>query len=263
MANGESKVYPSKIIRVGALLPDTKLMLANWNSEADVPTNLRQIQETNLFGKASRARVKAMLTIFKQRYLSDTYVLSALHILVQQGVSAEVLDRILYFLTLQDDLLLHDVVLNVFAPMVESGRQDVTVRDVDDWIKEQIAAGKTQRQWNDETRFRVSQGVMATMRDFGVLEGVVNKRIASMHLPTLAFCFIAFLLNRKQRSGEQLLNDPEWQLFFLQPQTVERFFLEAHQERLLTYYAAGRVIRIEFPTDSIEEYAHALAQRTH
>ena len=70
--------YSSKIIRAGALLPDTKLLLAHWNLSDDVEANLRRIQQENLFGKASRSRIAEILAIFKQRYLGDPQVLAAL-----------------------------------------------------------------------------------------------------------------------------------------------------------------------------------------
>jgi hypothetical protein len=41
---------------------------------------------------------------------------------------------------------------------------------------------------------------------------------------------------------------------------VERFFIEAHQQHLLAYYAAGSVIRIEFPVETLKEYAHVLLE---
>jgi hypothetical protein len=44
---------------------------------------------------------------------------------------------------------------------------------------------------------------------------------------------------------------------------VERFYLEAHQRKLLSYLAAGSVIRIEFPGVTLEDYARELAQRAH
>src|SRR6266568_9571032 len=78
--------YSSKIIRAGALLPDTKLLLAHWNLSDDVKANLRCIQQENLFGKASRSRVAEILAIFKQRYLGNPQVLAALVTLVQADV---------------------------------------------------------------------------------------------------------------------------------------------------------------------------------
>jgi len=256
-------MYTSRIIKASALLPDTKLLLSNWNINQDVKANLLRVRQANIFGKASRSRIEDILRIFQHRYLSDPPLLRALVILVQQNFRDEGLDRILYFQTLRADRLLLDVVTQVLAPRAQSGQQEITVHDIEEWIGEQIAAGKTIRAWNDETANRVAQGIMATLRDFGLLQGVINKRIVPIYLPTTAFSFIAFQLSVTHRSGDKLLHAPEWNAFLLHRETVERLFLEAHQERLLEYYAAGRVIRIEFPATSIEEYAHALTQRTY
>ncbi len=255
--------YSSKIIRAGALLPDTKLLLAHWDLATDVQTNVRRIQQENLFGKASRSRVSEILAIFKQRYLGDPQVLAALVAYVQADMPATMLDPILYFLTVQADPLLYAVVTEVLVPLAGRGQPEVQVADIERWLREQVAGGKTQGAWSAETMGRVARGIMSTLRDFGVLQGQVKKRLAPLYLPVTSFAFIAFLLSRTQRSGDRLLHDPSWQVFFLSDQAVEHLFFEAHQEQLLEYHAAGRVIRIEFPTATLEEYAHALARRAH
>jgi len=174
-----NKRYSSKIIKAGALLPDTKLLLETWDTDSDVESNLERVREENLLGKSSRSRVEDVLRVFRQRNLEDPEMLRAL----------------------------------------------------------------------------------ATLRDFGVLEGSVKKRIAYVYLPVDAFAFIAFQLMREGLSGERLVHDSEWRLFFLPQGGAERFFLEAHQEGILEYYAAGRVVRIDFPVKDLEDYAGFLAQR--
>ena len=255
--------YSSKIIKAGALLPDTKLLLAHWDLSTDVEANLRRIQQENLFGKASRSRVADVLAIFKQRYLGDPQTLAALVTLAQADKPASMLDPILYFLAAQADPLLYAVVTEVLAPLIGRGQPEIYVTDIEDWLRKQITEGKTQGTWTGVTTNRAARSILATLRDFGVLRGQVKKRLASLYLPVTSFAFIAFLLSRAQRSGDRLLHDPAWQMFFLSAQAVEHYFLEAHQEQLLEYHAAGRVIRIEFPTPTLEEYAHALARRTH
>jgi hypothetical protein len=255
--------YSSKIIKAGALLPDTRLLLAHWDLTEGVSTNLLRFQQTNLLGKASRSRATDILAIFRQRYLADRQELAALVTLVQADVSPAVLVPILYFLTLQADPLLRDVVEQVLTPMLGRGDTQVHTAEVVRWLGEQARAGRTQGAWSEPTQVRIAQGILATLRDFGVLHGKVNKRVATLYLPVPSFAFLAFLLNKKQRSGERLLHHPAWRVFFLAEPAVERLFLEAHQERLLEYHAAGRVIRIEFPAERLEEYAHALTQRPH
>jgi hypothetical protein len=252
--------YSSKIIKAGALLPDTKLLLENWDENADVETNLERIKQDNLLGKASRSRVEDILLVFRQRYLQNPEVLRALVALVKGGMPAESLDRILYFQATKSDLLLHDLVTEVLADWSTRSDREVRTWEVQNWVEEQVKAGKTERPWSFEVQRRVVQGLLATLRDFGILEGSVRKRITYVFLPLDAFAFIAFQLGRDGRSGEHLVHDPEWRLFFLPEGATERFFLEAHQEGLLEYYAAGRVVRVDFPAGDLEEYGIFLTQ---
>jgi hypothetical protein len=253
--------YTSRIIKAGALLPDTKLLLTNWDEDLDVQANLDRVRRENLFGKTSRARVEDILLVFRQRYLKDLEILKALVVMAGSRIPSEVLDRILYFQAVRSDPLLHDLVTEVLVDWSTRSDREVSTREVQNWVNEQVEAGNTEGSWSFEVQRRVVQGLLATLRDFGILEGSVKKRIAYFYLPLDAFAFIAFQLVREGRSGERLLNDPEWKLFFLPQGGAERFFLEAHQESLLEYYAAGRVVRIDFPAKDLEEYAGVLTQR--
>jgi hypothetical protein len=261
MMTTETTRYSSKIIKAGALLADTKALLAFWEPAASVGANLDRFRRENLFGKASRSRIEDILAIFKQRYLDDPDILPALLALSHGRMPAASFDRILYYLTLRNDALLHDVVVDLVVPMYERGQQEITVGDVARWVQQQVLSGQSERAWGANTIERVAQGVMATLRDFGVLQGIIHKRITPPFLPVEAFSFIALLRYRALQAGERLLRDEEWRVFFLPDLAVERSFAAAHQEHLLEFHAAGRVIRIEFPTMSLEEYARALTQR--
>lgn len=261
MSDGDTILYSSKIIRAGALLPDAKTILAHWDETVDTKTNLRRIQMENLLGKASRSRVEEILVAMRQRYLAAPDLAAGLAVLAKAGMPASFLDPVLYFLAAQADPLIRGAVIEVLVLLATQGRREILANEMLAWVMRQVAEGRTQGQWSDSTVRRVVQGLMSTLRDFGVLQGAVKKQLAPMYLPPAAFAFIAFLLHRQNPAGDRLLHSPEWQLFFLTPQGVERRFLEAHQERLLEYHAAGRVIRVEFPVQTVEGYAHALAQR--
>jgi len=259
----EDKIYSSRIIKASALLTDTKTLLSHWDASFSVQENLDRVRRENIFGKASRSRVEDILIIFRQRYLVSETVTKSLVALVHGHFMTEGLERILYFYATQSDRLLHDIVTEILAPFRQSGKIDVTVQDIQSVILKWMNEGKTIGQWSDETVLRVTRGLLSTLRDFSVLEGIVHKHLAPIYLPVEAFSYLAFYLQQQQPSGELLLHHPEWRLFFLTHHGVEHFFLEAHQRRLLEYHAAGSVIRVTFPTTSIEEYAHALTQRTY
>ncbi len=62
------------------------------------------------------------------------------------------------------------------------------------------------------------------LRDFGILQGAVQKHLTPVYLPEEAFAYLALYLYQRQPSDEKLLGDPEWQIFFLSRQVVEQFF---------------------------------------
>jgi len=258
-----SPPYTSRIIKAGALLDDTKTLLSHWDATASVPANLDRIRRENVFGKASRSRVEDILAIFRQRYLTEAEVTKALVVLVKNRLPAASLDRVLYFHAARADRLLHDTVTEVLMPKQAQGITEIDLGELQRAVGKWVESGLTTRAWSENTTVRVAQGLLATLRDFGVLQGAINKRIAPAYLPVTAFAYIAFYLKQHQPSGAKLLEHPDWRLFFLNREGVERFFFEANQHGLLEYHAAGTVTRLTFPASTLEEYANVLAEKSH
>ena len=255
--------YSSKIIKAGALLADTKTLVSRWDAKETVPENLRRFRQENVFGKASRSRVEDILAVFRQRYLGDEEVIKALRVLVQKRLPSASFDRILYFHAAQSDRLLHDAVVEWLFPLQGRGVSDIDVDEARRLLSRWVTEGKTTADWSEDTTRRVAQGLFSTLRDFGVLQGIVRKRIAPAHLTVTAFAYVMFYLKQHQPSGARLIEHPNWRLFFLSREGVEHLLFEGHQQGLLEYHAAGSVTRLSFPASTLEEYAHVLADRAH
>lgn len=256
-----SPLYSSKIIKAGALLGDTKTLLSHWDTTSSAAENISRVQSENVFGKASRSRVEDILAIFRQRYLVEESVTQALVTLVRNRFPSAALDRLLYFHSARADRLLHDAVTELLVPMRAQGVVDVNVRNFQRCLMRWVEEGKTTAHWSEQTVVRISQGLLSALRDFGILQGAVNKKIGAAFLPTEAFAYLAFYMKQQQPSGVRLIESPEWRLFFLPMEGVERFLFEAHQRQFLEYHVAGSVTRLTFPADTLEEYARVLTQR--
>jgi hypothetical protein len=243
------------------LIGDTKTLLSHWDVDASTEKNIDRAQRDNVFGKASRSRVEDILAIFRQRYLNEKPVTKALVTLVLGKFPTPALERLLYFHSARADRLLHDAVTEILLPMQERGLVDVNVRDFERPLANWVDEGKTQGPWSAPTITRIAQGLLSTLRDFGVLQGAVNKKIAPAYFPIESFAYTVFYLRQHQASGAKLIQSPDWKLFFLRREGVERFLFEAHQRDLLECHVAGSVTRLTFPAETLEEYANVLAQR--
>ena len=241
-------------------MDDTKTLLEFWDEAASVEENFSRIREQNIFGKSSRSRIEDELKIFHQRYFVDPEVASALVRLVKNNVTNEVLHPILFYFSAKADNLLYDTA-RILESYAMRGQKSITVDEIKREISKFVDDRKTTTRWSENTITEVTRHLMATLRDFGLLEGGANKRVASFYLPNQAFAFIALYLYNEGNPGEKLVNHPDWGLFFLNSRLVERFFLECHQEGLSNYHGAGSVIRIDFPTLSLTEYADVVARK--
>lgn len=255
-------IYTSRIIKASALIADTRVLLSEWDLSQSVDENLERARRQNIFGKTSRKRVEDILLIFRQRYFDDPDVGTMLVTLVQNSAPGQWIDSLLYFFSAQNDRTLQDLVIEVVYPRHLAGYVDLPKEHIIRALRDWVAEGKTSSPWGERTIDRVARGLMATLRDFGVLQGAANKSISPIFLPTPPFALIARWLEQRERSGNLVLNSNDWKIFFLPVQGVERFFIEAHQEHLLSYQAAGSVVRIDFPAETLTEYAHVLLERT-
>jgi hypothetical protein len=253
---GVNPRYSSKIIKAGALLVDSKTFLQAYDESLSVEENLRRLRAANVFGKASRKRVAEILPIFRQRFCDEAALARPLRKLARRPAPDDVLDRVLYFHAARQDPLLCDLACGFVFERSRGSDPLIRPEEASTFIRGLLARHK--QVWGVETLSRVTQGLLSTLRDFRVLTGAVRKRIAPTHLPVEAFAYVAFALWQGGASGLRLVQHADWKIFLLTPQEVERLFLEAQQHRYLTFQAAGKVVRIDFLTPTLEDLVDVL-----
>lgn len=74
MKSSKVQNYSSKILKSGAILSETKILLAGWDDSTSIQDNFDHFHQRNILGKASRSRVEDILQIFRQRYLNEVQV---------------------------------------------------------------------------------------------------------------------------------------------------------------------------------------------
>ena len=174
-------------------------------------------------------------------------------------VPVEILRPVYFWITARSEPLLCDFTSEEI--LSKNRNQDLSVRvdETAQWVRKRLL--EQHQAWTDTVTTKVSRGLLAALRDFGILVGTANKRIAPVYLPVESFAYLAFILHGLGNSGERLIRHTDWKLFLMESPVVERLFLEAHQHRLLHYEAAGKIYRIDFSARNAEEMADAVAGR--
>jgi hypothetical protein len=218
----------------------------------------------NLLGKRTRARVADTLRYaFLPRFVhgQPPQAWKIVRALEDRNLPVEVLRPVYYWITARSERLLDHFVCTELFQRYKSQVQSIKTAEVYSWITAQLApCGKL---WSHTVTTRVAQGVLATLRDFCILEGTAKKRIAPVYLPVESFAYIAFALGQEGSSGSHLVQHHDWSLFLLSPPVAEHMFLEADRHGLLRFQAAGKIMRVDFPAHSFEEMADVIAARAH
>lgn len=255
--------YNSRLQKGGALLEDMRLLVRSWQDGCEKKQADAVVVE-NLLGKRTRARARdTFRRAFLPRFVNGCprEAWKIVRELEDRNVPIEILRPIYYWITARNERLLHDFVCSELLRRSERQEQRITTNDVSAWLRAQLTArGKA---WSEAVTTKVARGMLASLRDFGILEGAVKKKIAPVYVPIESFTYIAFAIDREGSTGSGLVNHRDWALFLFSPPVVELMFLEADRHGLLRYHAAGKIVRIDFPTSTYKEMADAIAARTY
>lgn len=250
-------IYTTRLQKGGALLDDMRQLVRLWK---DAPTSgLRESAlRNNILNKATRVRLADVYRrTFVPRFVEGPIPSAWKLVRPLEDVEAQVniVRPVYYWISAKAEPLLADFCREFILPRQAIVRAGIGTQEVRSWLNEKGCP------WTPIVATKVARGLLAALRDFGILEGRVRKRLAGFLLPIGAFAYLARCFRETGAVSRSLLLHRDWELFLLKPDDVERLFLQGDQERLLEYHAAGSTVSISFPGNSLEEYARVVTQR--
>jgi hypothetical protein len=249
--------YTANIQKGGALLEDSRRLIEAWNTAESAEDNLERIASANLLGKATRRRLDdVLMRVLRPRLISPgPQVMLAMKQLLGHD---RALTEALYFEATTDDELLADFSQGPLHEWYEAGRTGVAIDDVTHWLSDQAGAGRAP-EWSPTVRTKVARGLLAALRDFGVLEGVVHKVFAPPRMTLAGFCYVAFRLHETGGSSRSIAESPVWRRWLLGREHVADLFNQASRAEVLTYGSVGSAVRIDWHVERLEEAVRVAA----
>jgi hypothetical protein len=251
------RTFTSNIQKGGALLDDARRVVEVWDLEQDVSANLSRISDQNLLAKPSRARADdVLLRVLRPRLVEPgPQVIAALKQLLP---SPRGFVDAYYFEATRGDALLAAFAEGPLYEWWERGRIGVDVESVSTWLAELAARDQTPP-WTETIRTKVARGLLAALRDFGILSGAVRKEFAPPSISIAGFGYVAFRLHEDGASSRALFASPVWRRWLLDTARVTELFHEAERQGLWRYSAAGSAVRLDWLQDTLTEAVGAVA----
>ena len=249
--------YTVNIQKGGALLEDSRRLIEAWDLEASPDENLERIASANLLGKATRRRLDdVLMRILRPRLVAPgPQVMAAMKQLLGHD---RALTEALYFEASTDDALLAAFSEGPLYDWYDAGRTGVGIEDVTNWLADEAANGRAP-EWSPTVRTKVSRGLLAALRDFGILQGSVRKTFDSPRMTLAGFCYVAYRLHETGSSSRRIAESPVWRRWLLESAHVADLFAQASRADVLSYGSVGSSVRIDWHVHRLEEAVRVAA----
>jgi len=250
----------SRLQKGGALLDDMRRLVAAWSADSASEDASAFVMRT--LGKPSLARAHdTYIRAFRPRFLNGNpaQAWKLARALEDADADPDTVKAFYFWITARAEKVLYLYATEELMEARSSSQCQIKVEDAMRWLRDHLRAND--KKWTPTVTRKVARGMLAALRDFGVLQGVVVKSISPRHCPLGAFAMITFCLHEMGYSGRSLLDHPDWRLFLFDTRDVERALLECDQKGWLGFQAAGAICRIDLPSIQFKEYVRVVLGR--
>lgn len=250
--------FTSNIMKVGAHLDDTKVLVEVWRPDLSDEENVQRIVDGNLLGLPSQSRAHdVMARALRPRFIApQAGIVQALAAVV--SASDAFRDACYYELTRVDALVaaFAEEQLNGWW---DEGRVAVETADARTWV-DKLVVDQRVPDWSANIRDRVARGMMAALRDLGRLTGPRSspkKQIARPGISVGGFAYVAYRLHQQGESSRGMLDSTVWRRWLLDRERVDELMHRLASLGIVFYSVAGSTLRVDWRVDSLEEVARA------
>ena len=247
----------SNIQKGGALLDDCRRVVEAWDNDRTPDENLARIADENVLAKTSRARTHDVLVrVIRPRLVAPgRHVIPALKGLL---TDPRAFTEACYYEAARDDPLLAAFAEGPLWSWWEAGRIGVRIDDVTSWLAALTQEGRIPA-WSDSVRTKVARGLLAALRDFGILRGAARKEIAPPAMSPRGFAYVAWREHEQGASSRALATSPVWSRWLLESDRVTDLFGQVARLGVLRFSSAGSAVRLDWLVGSLAEVTGASA----
>jgi len=259
----KEKYYSTQLQAGLGLIEETQILLNLWNPGIE-PTELQKIAlESGHIPNVSARRLRNIVAeCFSPRYLHGKPPPAQLLKKLQNKLTRKEFEQLLLLYTCRANLILFDFIREVYWAAYSSGRNNLRFEDAETFVVRANQDGKTRKPWSESTVRRISGYLTGSCVDFGLLESGTKKsrKINPFRIEARTAIFLAYDLHFSGHGDNSVLGHPDWSLFGMERSDVLNEFKRQALKGWFIIQAAGDVIRIGWPFQTMEELTDAFVK---
>jgi hypothetical protein len=253
-----NKVVSSFTIIKGSMITETYEIFRGWDFTLSREENLSRMKEENPIGATSVNWLRDVYKVLHRRYDPNGPDRPLVE-LAKAGCSYDTWRPILLWHMTRDEFLVRDFLVNWLYPQFREGILRIRAEELHPYLEALHAKGLVEEKWTKSTLNRVACGLLRIAADFGLLKGTAVREFEHYHLPERSFIYLLHALHETIRNAHDLVRAPDWRMYLMDTEDVERELFRLHQFRKLRYEVAGSIAQLSLPNASALEYVRGLA----
>lgn len=242
---------------------ETIRLVSLWEPGMTGQCLLRCALEAGAFPNLSARRLRnIVIEAFSPRYLIQGGLPAQILKTLTDRVPKTDLRQVMYLYTCRANLILADFVRQVYWPAYAAGRSAVTKDETRDFIRVAISRGYTRTQWAPSTVVRISNYLLGTCTDYGLL-GFARRNgrsIAPFRISPFLVSFLVYDLHFNGLGDSALVHHKDWQLFGLDTKDVMDELKRIALRGEIILQSAGSSARIGWKHKSMMEWVNVHAE---
>jgi hypothetical protein len=214
-----------------SLIEESRLFLLTYARLGDLEATRQALVNGGLLQRshATRATIVRIVQLRLTRWNPPAWVLDDLIAFAQDGRQAD-LKAALLLHTARQDVLLYESIQRVVVSGWLTGDRELITADIQRFLDDMQPVHPEIARWSHSTRVRLSRHALATMRDFGLLQGKASKQIVEPIVPPAVVQHLIRLLQEEGIPPEQVAHHPDWQLWLWDAARVKKAIDSPHVE---------------------------------
>ena len=252
-----ASVVSSFTIIKGAMIEETYAVMRGWDFERSREDNLREVRDQNTIGASSANWLRDVYKVLHRRFSPNDRDRS-LPLIAKAGVPMDTWKPILLWHMTRDEFLVRDFLAGWLFHEYQEGAFRIRVDHLFPYLKDLHRQGRVEEEWQESTLKRVASGLLRMAVDFGLMTGASNREFCSYHLPDTSFLYLLHAMYDRCGNSREVVQSPDWRLFLMSAEDVERELYRLHQFRRLRFEVAGSLMELTLPHKSAAEYVEEM-----
>jgi hypothetical protein len=264
MTAGSNDAYTIRLSKGAALIPETRLLLREWQPNDSAADLAERVLNQDLLGKATARRVRDIVQrVFARRFLSaENCPAKYLKTLLDRPNNGDWFRDLCLIYSARADLLIRDAVSVLLQRARGEGRISLSVDAVINFLRDAEQNGMMAKPWSEEVRKKTARSVLKVLTEFGFLNHRARgpREMRNFRPHPLAMAYLALDLHFRGATDQAVVADADWRLWSLDEPSVRDGLDDLNHLGLWVIQAAGAVVRITWKVSSMEEGINVLAR---